>query len=123
MKFFDSNLIIYSSLDKYRQLRPLIAAANAFVSAVTKIETLGYHKLPAEDNAYFEAFFQTANLLPITESVIDKATEIRQQQKMSVGDCIIAATALLNGLNLYTNNTKNFIPIPGLTVINPLYEH
>lgn len=123
MKIFDSNLIIYSSLDKYRQLRPLIASTNVFVSAVTKIETLGYHKLPDEDKAYFEAFFQTANVLPITESVINKATESRQQRKMSVGDCIIAATALLHDLDFYANNTKDFVHILGLTVVNPLYEY
>lgn len=122
MKIFDSNLVIYSSLDKYRQLRPLITADNAFVSAVTKIETLGYHLLPDEDKDYFEAFFRQANVLPITDLVVDKATEIRQRQKMSVGDCLIAATALLNNFTLYTNNTKDFIHIPGLTVVNPLNE-
>ena len=122
MKIFDSNLIIYSSLDKYKQLRPLITANNVFVSAVTKIETLGYHQLPVEDKDYFEAFFKTANVLPTTERIIDKATELRQRQKMSVGDCIIAASALLNGFALYTNNTKDFIHISGLTVVNPFNE-
>lgn len=41
---------------------------------------------------------------------------------MSPGDCLIAATALLNGFDLYTNNTNDFIHIPGLTVVNPLTE-
>ncbi|WP_460984878.1 PIN domain-containing protein [Spirosoma fluminis] len=52
--------------------------------------------------------------------LLDKATELRKQQKMSLGDCLIAATALLNGLDLYTNNTNDFTHISGLTVINPL---
>ena len=120
MKIFDSNLVIYSSLDKYQELRPLITASGVFVSAVTRVETLGYHQLAAEDKAYFEAFFETASIIPITDSVIDKATELRQQKKMSVGDAIIAATALLNDLELYTNNTKDFAHIAGLMVVNPL---
>lgn len=122
MKIFDSNLIIYSSLDKYGQLRPLITARDVFVSAITKIETLGYYQLDAEDKAYFDAFFEATTIIPITDSVIDKATEIRQMKKMSVGDCIIAATALLHNLELHTNNTKDFTHITGLTVMNPLHE-
>jgi len=124
MKIFDSNLIIYSSLDEYQQLRSLIMANDVFISAVTKIETLGYHQLPDEDKTYFEGFFLQANVLPITDEIVDKATELRQQRKMSVDDCIIAATAVLNGFALYTNNTKDFIHIPGLTltVLNPLNE-
>jgi toxin FitB len=97
-------------------------APDVFVSAVTKVEALGYHRLPSEDKAYFEAFFETASILPITDTIIDKATELRQQKKMSVGDCIIAATALLYGFDLYTNNTKDFVHIAGLTVVNPLED-
>lgn len=120
MKIFDSNLIIYSSLDKYSQLRPLIAMNDVFISAITKVETLGYHKLPLADEEYFKLVFATSNMMPVTDAIIDKATELRQQKKMSLGDCLIAATALLNGFDLYTNNTADFIHIPGLTVINPL---
>lgn len=122
MKIFDSNLIIYSSLEKYSQLRPLITGPDVFVSAITIIETLGYHQLPTDDKLYFESFFRWANVLPITEFVISKATEIRQKRKMSVGDCIIAATALQLGFALYTNNAKDFLHISGLMVVNPLNE-
>ena len=39
---------------------------------------------------------------------------------MSLGDAIIAATALEFGHELYTHNPKDFIHIPGLVVIDPL---
>lgn len=61
-------------------------------------------------------------MMPVTDAIIDKATELRQQKRMSLGDCLIAATALLNNFDLYTNNADDFINIPGLTVINPLNE-
>ena len=86
------------------------------------METLGYHKLPADDKDYFETVFTTIRLVPVTEAIISKAVELRQQKKMSLGDCLIAATALLNGFDLYTNNTADFVHILGLTVINPLIE-
>jgi toxin FitB len=120
MKIVDSNLVIYSAQNNYRQLRPLLAMSDMFISVVTKVETLGYHKLLAEDRSYFETLLATKELMPVTEAIINKATELRQQKKMSLGDCLIAATALLNGLTLYTNNTKDFAHILDLKVINPL---
>ena len=122
MKIFDSNLIIYSVSDKYKQLRPMITAPDAVVSVITKVESLGYHKLPADDKDYFETLFASIRMVPVTDAVIAKATELRQQKRMSLGDCLIAATALLNGFDLYTNNTDDFTHIPGLTVVNPLNE-
>ncbi|MEZ0487333.1 type II toxin-antitoxin system VapC family toxin [Fibrella aquatica] len=120
MKLFDSNLVIYSWLNSYSSLRPLLLANDVFISAISKVETLGYHKLPLVDKLYFEALFDTANVLLITEAIVDKATELRQLKKMSVGDCIIAATALQYGFVLFTNNVKDFMHIPSLTVVNPL---
>lgn len=122
MKLFDSNLIIYSVSDKYKQLRPMIIASDAVVSVITRVEALGYHKLPADDKDYFETLFATIRTMPVTDAIINKATELRQQRRMSLGDCLIAATALLNGFDLYTNNTADFVHIPDLTVINPLNE-
>jgi toxin FitB len=38
---------------------------------------------------------------------------------MKLGDAIIAATALVHGLALVTNNTKDFTHIEGLVIIDP----
>ena len=81
-----------------------------------------YSRLSAAERTYFENVFNTTTVLSVTDDIIDKAVELRQQKKMSVGDCLIAATSLLNNCELYTNNTKDFIHIPGLTVVNPLNE-
>jgi toxin FitB len=39
---------------------------------------------------------------------------------MSLGDAIIAATALLHDLEIYTHNVADFTWISGLIVIDPL---
>lgn len=122
MKLFDSNLIIYSVSDKYKQLRAMLISPDVLVSVITKVETLGYHKLPVDDRVYFETLFASISLILLGNAIVNKAIELRQQRKMSLGDCLIAATALLNGLELYTNNMKDFINVPGLSVINPLNE-
>jgi toxin FitB len=120
MKLFDSNLIIYAAKPYYASLRPLLLDGDSCVSVITKLEALGFHNLTFDDKAYLEGVFTAIPVIPINSLVIEQAILFRQAKKMSVGDAIIAATALLNGFDLYTNNTKDFVHITGLTVINPL---
>ncbi|AQG82559.1 hypothetical protein AWR27_17705 [Spirosoma montaniterrae] len=120
MKILDSNLVIYAAKVDYAYLRPLILEIDSCVSIITKLETLGYQRLTADDKVYLEGVFRVAKIIPITRLVIDQAIALRQTKKMSTGDSIIAATALLNGFALYTNNVGDFTHITGLKVVNPL---
>ena len=49
----------------------------------------------------------------------DAVITLRQQKKMSLGDAIIAATALTHALPLVTRNVQDFRHIAGLKLINP----
>jgi toxin FitB len=51
--------------------------------------------------------------------VIQKSTLLRQQRKMTLGDSLIAATALIYNQTLITRNDKDFDWIDGLKLINP----
>ena len=88
------------------------------VSAITKLEVLGYHKLSSEDKELFEGFFQTITVLPVSKYVIENAISLKQQRKMSLGDSLIAATALVNNHKLFTNNVEDFNGISGLSIIS-----
>jgi predicted nucleic acid-binding protein len=55
--------------------------------------------------------------LPVCNFVIENAISLKQQRKMSLGDSLIAATALVNNDKL-TNNVEDFIGISGLSVIS-----
>jgi toxin FitB len=116
----DSNTIIYAAIPEQKQLRKFLSQQAISVSAVSYVEVLGYHKLTPENQQYFEAFFKNIPLLPISEQVIQKASALRQQKKMSLGDALIAATALIHGLTLITSNVKDFEWIEDLSVIDPL---
>jgi predicted nucleic acid-binding protein len=116
----DSNLIIYASRPEYPGLRRLIASRVPAVSAVSKIEVLGYHKLSESDRHYFERFFAACNVLPITDAVVARAILLRQSRKMSLGDAIIAATALESECELHTHNIKDYEGIHGLVAIDPI---
>lgn len=116
----DSNIIIYAIKPEYPGLRDLIERNNPYVSAISYLEVLGYHKLTPQDEQDFTEFFNDAPIVPITWPVLEQAARLRQQRKMSVGDSIIAGTALLRNLTVVTANTGDFTWISGLSLLNPL---
>jgi len=61
--------------------------------------------------------------LPIDEDVLDRASVIWSTLRttgvqVKDADCLIAATAIVHGLPLSTNNTKDFARIDGLALDN-----
>lgn len=115
----DSNIIIYSAQPGYVQLRGLIAEYSPVVSALSYLEVLGYHLLTKQQRQHFEEFFQVAQVLPISSDVLDQAVDLRQQRRMTLGDSIIAGTALVYGSTLITRNTDDFRWISELELLNP----
>lgn len=118
----DSNIIIYAALPEHERLREFIAEHAPAVSAVSYVEVLGYHRLEEKERRYFEEFFAAAEVLEITSRITDRAVELRQARNTSLGDSLVAGTALEHGLTLVTRNEKDFEWIPGLTLLNPLTE-
>ena len=116
----DSNIIIYAALPEHEALRRLISEKEPAVSAVSYVEVLGYHRLTEAERHHFETFFADARILPLSQPVLDWAVRLRQARKMSLGDALVAGTALANGLTLVTRNTDDFAGIEGLLVHNPL---
>ncbi|MDZ8258833.1 type II toxin-antitoxin system VapC family toxin [Nostoc sp. ChiQUE01b] len=115
----DSNIIIYSAQPEYAQLRELIAEYAPAVSALSYLEVLGYHLLTEPQRQYFEEFFQVAQVLPISQNVLNEAVILRQQRRMTLGDAIIAGTALVHRLTLITRNIDDFRWIAQLELLNP----
>jgi len=115
----DSNIIIYAAQPEHADLRTFIAEQAPEVSAVSVVEVLGYHKLTDEARTHFEEFFAAARVLPISNSVITWAVRLRQQRRMTLGDALIAGTALTHDLTLVTGNTDDFRWVPDLRLDNP----
>lgn len=112
MKLIDSNIIIYSGANENSWLRELFYESNSFFSSISKIEVLGFHQITEDQATYFSEVFKLLKDLPVDYEVIDKAVSLRQQRKFTLGDSIIAATALLNNLTLVTRNVDDFSNIP-----------
>lgn len=116
----DSNIIIYAALPEYAALQSFIATHAPAVSAISRVEVLGYPLLTQQARSAFEEFFAAATVLPVSDVVISKAIEIRQLRKLKLGDALIAGTALSHGLTLVTRNVRDFEWIDGLVLLDPL---
>ncbi|KYC37106.1 twitching motility protein PilT [Scytonema hofmannii PCC 7110] len=115
----DSNIIIYAAQLENSRLREFIAEQEPAVSALSYVETLGYHRLSDIEQQFLEEFFSVSLVIPISQPVLDRAVALRQIRRMSLGDAIIAGTALSHNLKLVTRNMKDFQWIESLQLLNP----
>jgi toxin FitB len=119
MILLDTNIFIYlaNGSIKAEVLNDDIAFAS-----VTKIEALGYSQITVAEQSYLEALFAECEQLDLDESIIQRSIRLRQQVKLTLGDAIIAATAIENNCELWTANTEDFIRIEGVQLRNPLVK-
>lgn len=118
----DSNLIIYATQPPYTQLRSWLVNYATHYSAISRLETLGYHRLGDAENQAIAAILENLELLMIGKVTLEIAITLRQQRKMSLGDALIAATCLEHDLPLATANDKDFEWIEGLAIHNPVEQ-
>src|SRR5262245_23282329 len=115
----DSNIVIYAAQPPYANIRTFIAQYTPAVSAVSYVEVLGYHKLNPTEQVLLEVFFAATTILPITDTVLEQAVKLRQMKRFSLGDALVAGTALAYGRILATRNVDDFKWVPGLNLVNP----
>ena len=115
----DSNIIIYSVKPEYLTLLRYLQRnqATVHVSLISTLEVLGFSRLSLTDKLTFEKYLNTVIILPLDPLIINEAIRLKQQRRRSLGDSIIAATALLYNLPVLTNNVADFTNIDGLRVI------
>jgi predicted nucleic acid-binding protein len=86
-------------------------------SVINKIELLGYPNLDKNEEDKFNLFINHSVIHQIDNKTIEITIEIRKKNKIKLPDAIIAATCLVNGLDILTLNIKDFENIDGLKII------
>ena len=121
MILLDTNVVIYlhdnmldeSHIEKLRDSS--LDTCNIIVA-----EVLGYKNIDQEEAKYFEKLFSTMNNHLFTKEVTAKVIELRRTTNIKLPDAIIAATALVNGLELWTHNVEDFKSVQSLVVFDPI---
>lgn len=120
MILLDSNILIYLVQKEHEALRQWLLTTQPAYSLISKVEVLGYWNLSSIQAQAIAAVLSPMREIALTARQCEQAISLRQQRKMSLGDALIAATALDHNLPLATRNTKDFDWISGLHLINPL---
>ena len=122
MKYLlDSNVLIYSTRPEleYAACQAWLRRNDVAASALAQVEVLGFSAITPAEVRYFSAVLAALPVLPITDQVLLRATEVRRKFGLKTPDGIVAATALVHGLELVTADL-GFDRVAGLAVINPL---
>lgn len=119
----DSNIIIYGAEPNATYLDTYLQHPNACIASITRIEVLGFPGfawLDSKRQQRLQELLESLIELPLNDVIIQQAILLRQQRKMSLGDAIIAATAIVFNLPLITRNYSDFKHIAKLVIINPM---
>lgn len=116
----DSNIVIYARQPGYNQLRKRLSSQEVAACSVVQIEVLGWHLLEEPDESAFADFFKQAVNYQLDEPIINQTIKLKRVKPgLHLADAIVAATALVHGLELWTANTDDFSEIEGLKLHNP----
>lgn len=120
MVILDTNVFIY--LVNGTLPRTRIISTDITHASVTKIEALGFSRIHVGELQLLQSLFAQSYSFALTDVIIDRAVKLRQLRRMSLGDSIVAATALEHDLELWTANTEDFQQVEGLRLVNPLEQ-
>lgn len=115
----DTNIIIYLAQPGGEKLQAQVSAMSPAASLVSRVESLGFHRITAAERERLDKLFSWVEVLPVNDAVAEGAILLRQSRNMKLGDALIAATALLYELPLMTRNVDDFKHVSGLKLVNP----
>ncbi|MCE2917827.1 MAG: type II toxin-antitoxin system VapC family toxin [Rubrivivax sp.] len=117
----DTDVLIWHLRGYPQATRRLDRLPSLTISAVSYLEVLQGMRNKAELIAVQKMLERRqATMLPLTEAITKRATELMEALTLShglqMGDALIAATALEHGLPVLTGNVKHFAAVPGALI-------
>ena len=102
----DTNIILYAAVHNHDIALELIAENTIFISDITEIELLGYHRLSEKERQVIEELLSCMIIVPLSGGIKSRAIELRKEYALKTPDAIIAATALELGYFLASADKK-----------------
>jgi len=102
-RLLDTNVVLYLLGG---QLKEQLPSGTYFVSVITRMELLSYPSLDSRSEKQIRDFLGDVIVIGLTEEVEERAVQLRRQERLKMPDAIVAATALVLGAELLTNDKK-----------------
>ena len=114
----DTNVVIYYVGGEIKTLRKLIpimrSYATVMLPSIVITELWSGKQTPLTEITAIEAFIATLVVIPLEMQVARSAGILRRDYNLSIGDSIVASTALTMGSTLLTRNIRDFKKVPNL---------
>lgn len=114
----DTNVVIYYVGGEIKTLGKLIpimrSYATVMLPSIVITELWSGKQTPSTEITAIEAFIATLVIIPLEMQIARSAGILRRDINLSIGDSIIAATALTMGATLLTRNIRDFKKVPNL---------
>lgn len=89
------------------------------MSSKNRLTTLSFNTQTKQAYQMLIDFIDASIVFNLGDDVVDKTIDLQKLHSIKLPDAIIAATALVNGMDLVSRNTSDFKNITGLHVIVP----
>ena len=106
----DTNVALYLLGGRLAESFP---AGDYGISVITEMELLAYSYLTAEEENNVRRFINSLTVCELTPAVRLRAVALRRDEHLKLPDAIICATAIVNGVELWTNDAR-LVSIGGL---------
>lgn len=107
------------SADSVEFISSIVSKRTFNISILTKIEFLGWDKHTPAGFEKCKRLIASANIYEIEDEIAEKAIELKRKRKIKLADAVIAATAIVNNLQLVTRNIDDFKLVSELEVFDP----
>ncbi|MCA0364729.1 MAG: type II toxin-antitoxin system VapC family toxin [Bacteroidetes bacterium] len=118
----DSNIISGFFSEKYSEksmhLISEIIGKVPVIPVITKIEAFSWVNSDKGKEMIVREFINDSKILNLSEDIISYCIKLRRSRKIKTPDAIIAATAIVNGMTLISNDSE-FSKIKELKVFSP----
>ncbi|HEU5289132.1 MAG TPA: type II toxin-antitoxin system VapC family toxin [Cyclobacteriaceae bacterium] len=113
--FVDTNILVNLAEGK-KEVDRYLEGNNLFVSVITEIELLGWHKITNQQKGFFQMLLNDCTIVGLTKPVKDLAIELKQKHKIKLPDSVIAASTIHLEIPLLTLD-QGFEKIKDLNLI------
>lgn len=118
----ETNILIYflnGEMPRNEEVKAAMLATNFSLSAITIAELLSWKGLSTDDTLTILNGLKDVRIISADAKICAEAGKIRRIWNTKLGDPIIAATSLSEGLTLVTNDLSDFKQIADLSTIHP----
>jgi predicted nucleic acid-binding protein len=113
--FVDTNILINLAEDK-KGVDQYLEGNNLFVSIVTEIELLGWHKITPNQKNFFQKLLNDCTIIGLINPVKELAIELKQKHRIKLPDSLIAASAIHLDIPLLSQD-QGFEKIKNLNLV------